>query len=74
MLKEEFLEKIFGHKEMQKIPIGCQSTAVSVISELLEDIKEENPYATITELFESTVSNGSTNVSDLQSSTAESLY
>lgn len=28
MLTDEFLERIFANEEMQKIPIGCQSTAV----------------------------------------------
>lgn len=50
-MKDEILEKIFAHPEMQKIPIGCQSTAVKVFEEVLFDIKEENPYATISELL-----------------------
>lgn len=28
MFTDEFLEKIFSHPEMQKIPIGTQATAV----------------------------------------------
>ena len=51
MLKDEILEKIFANKEMQMIPIGCQSTAVSVFEQVLEDIRKENPYADISELF-----------------------
>lgn len=51
MLKDEILEKIFVNKEMQMIPIGCQSTAVSVFEQVLEDIRKENPYATLSELF-----------------------
>ena len=51
MLKVEILEKIFSNKEMQKIPIGCQSTAVSVFEQVLEDIRKENPYATISDLL-----------------------
>ena len=51
MFKDEILEKIFADIEMQKIPIGCQSTAVNVIERVLEEIKEGNPYATISELF-----------------------
>lgn len=50
-MKDEILEKIFAHPEMQKIPIGCQSTAVKVFEEVLFDIKEENPYGTISELL-----------------------
>ena len=51
MLKDEILEKIFANKEMQKIPIGCQSTAVSVFEYVLEELRKENPYATISGLL-----------------------
>ena len=51
MLKDEILEKIFSNKEMQTIPIGCQSTAVSVFEQVLDELKEENPYVTLSELF-----------------------
>lgn len=51
MFSDEILEKFFSHKEMQKIPIGCQSTAVHVFEEILEDILEVNPYAAIQSLF-----------------------
>lgn len=51
MLKDEILEQIFADKEMQIIPIGCQSTAVSVFEKILEDVRKENPYATLSELF-----------------------
>lgn len=54
MLSDDFLTKIFSNKEMQKIPIGAQSTAVHAVEEVLEQIKEENPYGTISELFEPT--------------------
>lgn len=51
MFSDEILEKIFAHEEMQKIPIGCQSTAVHVFEEILEDILEESPYVSISDLF-----------------------
>lgn len=51
MFTDAVLEKIFAHKEMQKIPIGCQSTAVHVFEEILEDRLEENPYVSLSELF-----------------------
>ena len=51
MLKDEILEKIFSSKEMQMIPIGCQSTAVSVFEDVLEELRKENPYATLSELL-----------------------
>ena len=51
MLKDEILEKIFSNKEMQMIPIGCQSTAVSVFENVLEELRKENPYANISDLL-----------------------
>lgn len=52
VFKEEILEQFFSDSEMQKIPIGTQSTAVSVVERVLEQIKEEQPYATLSELFD----------------------
>ena len=51
MLKDEILEKIFSNKEMQMIPIGTQATAVRVIEYVLEELRKENPYATLSELL-----------------------
>lgn len=51
MFNDLILEKIFAHEEMQRIPIGCQSTAVHVFEEILEDILKENPYECISTLF-----------------------
>lgn len=51
MLKDEILEKIFSNKEMQMIPIGTQATAVSVFEYVLEELRKENPYATLSELL-----------------------
>ena len=51
MLKDEILEKIFSNKEMQKIPLGTQATAVSVFEGVLEESRKENPYASLSELF-----------------------
>lgn len=52
MLSDEFLTRIFSNEEMQKIPIGAQSTAVHAFEEVLEEMKEEDPNATISKLFE----------------------
>lgn len=52
MFKDEFLDTIFTHKEMQTIPVGCQSTSVHVFEDVLEKMMEVNPYATISELLE----------------------
>ena len=51
MLKDEILEKIFSNKEMQKIPLGTQATAVSVFEGVLEELRKENPYANISDLL-----------------------
>lgn len=51
MIKEEILERIFSDGEIQKIPIGAQSTAISVVERVLEQIKEENPYATLSDIL-----------------------
>lgn len=51
MLSDKFLERIFSDKEMQTIPLGTQSTAISVVERVLEQIKEGNPYASLSELF-----------------------
>jgi hypothetical protein len=52
MLSDDFLTRIFSNEEMQKLPVGAQSTAVHAMEEVLEQIKEENPYGAISELFE----------------------
>ena len=51
MLKDEILEKIFSNKEMQMILIGCQSTAVSVFEDVIEELRKENPYANISDIL-----------------------
>lgn len=51
VFKDNLLERIFADKEMQTITIGAQATAVSVVERILEEIKEGNPYATVSELF-----------------------
>lgn len=51
MFTDEFLEKIFANEEMQKIPIGFQSTAVHAFQEVLEDVKEECPYADLSAIL-----------------------
>jgi hypothetical protein len=51
MLSDEVLERIFNHKDMRLVPIGYQSTVVTVVGEVLEQMKGENPYATISDLL-----------------------
>ena len=54
MFKDEILERIFAHKDMRFVPIGYQSTVVTVIGEILEQVKGENEYATVSELLSDT--------------------
>ena len=54
MLRDDILEKLFSNKEMQTLPIGYQSVAVAVLNEVLEEIKEQSPYVTISDLLSST--------------------
>jgi hypothetical protein len=54
MLRDDILEKLFSSKEMQELPIGYQSIAVSVLNKVLEEIKEESPYVTVSDLLSST--------------------
>ena len=51
MFKDEILEMIFSEKEMQKIPIGTQATAVSVFQNVIGKIRKENPDAKLSELL-----------------------
>lgn len=54
MLSDNLLERIFAHKDMRTVPIGYQSTVVTVMGEVLDEIKGEKPNATISELLSST--------------------
>lgn len=49
-MNDEIIEKFFSHPEIQKIPVGYQSTAIRAFQEVIEDILEVNPYATLSEL------------------------
>ena len=44
MFSDEILEKIFSHPETNKIPIGCQSTMIHVIEEVLEETENVNEF------------------------------
>jgi hypothetical protein len=55
MLTDDVLFRIFAHKEMHTIPVGCQSTAVNVFQDILAEIVKEDRDATIQSLLEPTV-------------------
>lgn len=48
---DELLSMILEHKDSKKIPYGCKTTMIAVFEECLERIREENPYATVTDLL-----------------------
>lgn len=50
-MSNDLLERILGHEDSHKIPYGCQATMIAVFEECLEKIREENPYATVTDLL-----------------------
>lgn len=54
MFTDEMMEKFFIHKFISSLSVGLQSDIVNAFKEILEDRLEENPYATISELFVST--------------------
>lgn len=51
MLSDELLEKILAHEDSHRVPFGCQSTMIHVFDEVLTEIREEKPYATVSELL-----------------------
>lgn len=54
MFTDGVLEKIFSRPELHKIPIGYQSTIIHAIEGTFEDILEENPYVSLSELLGTT--------------------
>lgn len=51
MFSDKILERIFAHSESHKVPIGYQSTMIHIVEDVLEELKGENPYASISELL-----------------------
>lgn len=51
MFSDDVLEKIFLHPELQNVPIAYQSSVIHAIEEILKEIKEDNPYVSLSELL-----------------------
>ena len=51
MLNDKILEEIFAEKSIQNLAIGEQSEIIDAIERVLYRLKEEYPYATISELL-----------------------
>lgn len=43
--------RFYSEPETRNIPVGHLSTMKDIFQKILSDIKEENPYATISELL-----------------------
>ncbi len=54
MLNDAIIERIFSHKDTKSIPVGYQSAMITIMGEVLYEMKGENPYATISELLSDT--------------------
>ena len=52
MLKSIILEKLFLHKKMRNFCVYEQSDIVEIVKDVLKEIKEETPHASISELFD----------------------
>lgn len=51
MFTDGVLEKIFSRPETRNIPPGMQSEVIHAIETVLEEILEENPYVSLSELL-----------------------
>ena len=54
MFSDEILERIFAHKDMRLVPIGYQSTVVTVVGEVIEEYRGKNKNAAVSELLSDT--------------------
>lgn len=54
MLNDYVLEKFFIHTEVQEVSIGEQTRIIRIFDEIVKQIEEEKPYATLSELLSAT--------------------
>lgn len=52
VLRESLKERLFSEIEIRKMPIELQVKILFSLQNILENIMEENPYATLSELFD----------------------
>lgn len=57
MFADGVLERIFSRSEIRSIPADNQSTMIQAIEEVLQEILEENPYVSLSELLGYTTDN-----------------
>lgn len=51
MLSQDTNIRFYSHPKMCQLPIGTQSEVMSIFEDILNDVKEENPYVTVSELY-----------------------
>lgn len=47
----DFERRFYSEPSTRGIPVGYLSQAKEICQKILNDVKEENPYATVSELF-----------------------
>lgn len=52
MFSDEVIEKIYSDLRTRRIPVFNVSEMIRIFQDVLSQIKEDNPYATISELFD----------------------
>lgn len=53
MLNNNFCEKFYAHHDISHcVPVIYQTIFLIVLENIIEEIKEENPYASISELLD----------------------
>lgn len=51
MFSDNILHRILADPEIKTVPVGCQSTVIRVVERTLNKIKEEQPYATLSDIL-----------------------
>ena len=54
MLNDEVLEKILLHPNIREFGLYQQTEIINMFDDVIEQMKEEKPYATISELLSNT--------------------
>lgn len=52
MLKDEVMEKVITHKEIRLMCVYEQSKVLDAFCDVFKQLREEIPYATISDLFD----------------------
>lgn len=52
MFCDKVLDKIYEHPKTRRIPVLFVTECIKVFEDVLEKIKEENPYADLSQLFD----------------------